>query len=98
MPNGVHPSVKGVEPARSDPVPDRPCPHPERQELAPSNDPVLPSRQPGDQLVGGKWDGFGPYSGYNPSRLAHAADDRDASVTELPFSVTIYTPVTPPTP
>lgn len=72
MPHRIHPAVKGVQPAARHPVSDRPLPDPESQELPPSHDPVLLSRQPGDRFIDADWDGFGPYSGSNPSRFAHA--------------------------
>ena len=86
MAHGVHPSVKGVEPARFDPVHDCPGPDAGGEQLRAPDDPVLPAREPGDHLVDGKWDGFCPYSGKNPSRLAHASDYADETATEHPPS------------
>jgi hypothetical protein len=60
-----------VEPAGVGAVLDRPFADARLEQLSPAHDPVLPLGERGDQLVRGKRDGFGPYRGHKPSRLAH---------------------------
>ncbi len=87
MAHGVHPAVKGVEPARLDPVLDRPRSDAGGEQLRTRDHPVLPAGERRDQLVDGKRDGFGPYSGPKASGLAHDPDRANQTATELTHSM-----------